>query len=133
MTGRQDLFQQAMNQGHSAAWDQLWDRAAGFYRQALEEIPDHPKALTSLGLALLELQQYDEALVCYQRASAVLPEDPLPVEKVAQICERMGRLNDAIQAALRAADLYIKKNDMERAIENWIRVTRFNPEHINAY
>jgi hypothetical protein len=36
MAGRMDVFQQAMNQGHSAAWDQLWDRAAGYYRQALD-------------------------------------------------------------------------------------------------
>jgi len=133
MTGRQDIFQQAMNQGHSAAWDQLWERASAFYRQALEEFPDHPKALTSLGLALIELQQFEESMVCYTRASRVLPEDPLPLEKIAQICERLGRLNDAIQASLRAADLYMKKNDLDRAIENWARVIRFNPENIQAY
>ena len=86
------IFQQAMNQGHSAAWDQLWDRAAGFYRQALDEFPDNPQALTSLGLALIELQEYDEALRCYQKAAKGLPDDPLPLEKIAQLCERMGNL-----------------------------------------
>ena len=48
MTGQDELFQKAMSKGHSAAWDQLWDKAAVSYRAALTEIPDHPKALSSL-------------------------------------------------------------------------------------
>ncbi len=57
MTGSQERFQQAMNQGHSAAWDQMWDKAVGYYKQALAEFPEHPKALTSLGLDLLEMDR----------------------------------------------------------------------------
>ena len=60
MTGRNEAFQQAMNKGHSAAWDQDWERAADFYRQALEEDPDNPQAFINLGLALFELQEYEE-------------------------------------------------------------------------
>lgn len=58
MAGRENIFNKAMNEGHSAAWDQKWDQAATAYQNALEEFPDHPKALTSLGLALFELQRY---------------------------------------------------------------------------
>jgi tetratricopeptide (TPR) repeat protein len=133
MVDNQELFQKALNQGHSAAWDKNWDQAATFYRQALNEIPDQPQALNNLGLALFELQQFDQALVCYRRAMAVTPEDPLPFERAAQICERLGRLNDATRAALQAADLYIKNRDIEKAIENWIRVTRLSPENISAH
>lgn len=133
MAGRMDIFQQAMNEGHSAAWDQLWDRAAGFYRQALNEFPDNPQALTSLGLALIELQDYDQALRCYQKAEKGLPDDPLPLEKIAQLCERMGKLDVAAQAALRAAELYLKNHDVNKAIENWDRVTRLDPENLQAH
>ncbi len=133
MAGRQDVFQQAMNQGHSAAWDQMWDRAAGLYRQALEEFPEHPQALTNLGLALIELGEYEEALKCYQKAAKVTPDDPLPVEKVAQLYERMGGLDPASLASLRAAELYLKRREVNRAIENWERVTRLNPENLQAY
>ncbi len=133
MTGNQDLFQKTMNLGHSAAWDRQWDQAAVYYRQALDEFPDNPKALTSLGLALYELQQFEDALVCYRRAAVVNPGDPLPVEKVALICEGLGRLNDATRAALQAADLYIKNREVDKALENWMRVTRFNPEHLTAH
>ncbi|MDD5370665.1 MAG: tetratricopeptide repeat protein [Anaerolineaceae bacterium] len=133
MTGSQDRFQQAMNQGHSAAWDQLWDQAVVHYQHALEELPGHPNALSSLGLALLELQRYDEALACYRRAAAAAPNDPLPLEKSAQICERVGRLSDAITASMQAADLYLKNHEVERAIDNWVRVTRFNADHLVAH
>jgi tetratricopeptide (TPR) repeat protein len=133
MAGQMDIFQQAMNQGHSAAWDQLWERAAGFYRQALDEFPDNPQALTSLGLALIELQDYDQSLRCYQKAEKGLPDDPLPSEKIAQLCERMGKLDVAAQASLRAAELYLKSHDVNKAIENWDRVTRLDPENLQAH
>lgn len=133
MAGNPDAFQQAMNQGHSAAWDQSWERAAGFYRRALKEDPNSIQALTSLGLALIELQEYEDALGCYQKAARVAPEDPLPLEKVTQLCERLGQLDMASQAALRAAELYLKNRDANKAIENWERVTRLNPENLVAH
>ncbi len=36
MAGREEVYQGAMNKGHSAAWDQRWDQAADFYRAAYE-------------------------------------------------------------------------------------------------
>jgi tetratricopeptide (TPR) repeat protein len=133
MTENQELFQQAMNQGHSAAWDQLWDRAATYYRQALEASPNHPQALTNLGLALFEVQDYEGALECYLRAAAVLPNDPIPNEKLAQLYERLGNLEQAAQAAFHAAELHMQNRDVNKAIESWIRVARLNPSSLAAH
>ncbi len=133
MTGREDLFQKAMNDGHSAAWDQLWSKAAASYRAALTEMPDNPKALSSLGLALYQMQEFEEALQIYRRLSEISPDDPLPFEKLAQLCERLGNLKDAVEAATKAADLYLNQKDVEKAIENWSRVTQLNPEHVLAH
>ena len=69
MPGREDVFQKAMSEGHSAAWDQQWEKAAAAYRKALEEMPAQPKALTSLGLALFQLQNYPDSLRAYQQAA----------------------------------------------------------------
>ena len=44
MPEREDVFQKAMNEGHSAAWDQDWRKAAAEYRKALQELPDQPKS-----------------------------------------------------------------------------------------
>ena len=133
MSGNQERFQQSMNQGHSAAWDQAWDKAAQYYRQALAEFPDHPKALTNLGLALFELQQYDEALLQYQSAARQTPNDPIPLEKVAEILERLGSLPQATKVYMEVAELYARNKDIDKAIENWSSVVSLTPEHLNAH
>jgi tetratricopeptide (TPR) repeat protein len=133
MPGREDLFQKAMNEGHSAAWDQEWEKAVLAYRRALQEFPDHPKALNSLGLALYQLGQFEEALQIYRQVAKLAPTDPLAFEKVAQLSERVGDLNGAIEAAMQAAELYLRQRDLEKATENWIRVTTLNPDHALAH
>jgi tetratricopeptide (TPR) repeat protein len=133
MPGREDIFQKAMNEGHSAAWDQEWEKAAGAYRKALQEFPDHPKALNSLGLALYQMAQFEDALQIYRQVATLSPEDPMPIEKVAQLSERLGDLKIAVEAAARAADLYLNQRDADKAIENWVRVTTLNPENAVAH
>ncbi|MBK6794605.1 MAG: tetratricopeptide repeat protein [Anaerolineales bacterium] len=133
MPGREDIFQKAMNEGHSAAWDQEWSKAANAYRRALEEFPDHPKALSSLGLALHQMNEVDEALQIYMRAVKISPDDPIPMEKVAQLSERVGDLKTAMDAAIRAGDLFLKQRDTEKALENWVHVTSINPENALAH
>ena len=133
MTGREDVFQKAMNEGHSAAWDQEWSKAASSYRAALQEMPDHPKALNSLGLALFQQGNFEEAQQIYLRAAQVSPQDPTPLEKLAQLFERIGRLKEAIEASSKAADLFMNQRDVDKAIENWVRVTSLEPEHVLAH
>ncbi len=124
MSGNQDEFQKAINLGHSAAWDQMWDRAASFYRQALDEFPENPSALSNLGLALFEMKDYDNALQVYSRAARVSPLDPAPFEKIGKISERLGRISEAVQAYIHAADLFLKIRDVEKSLENWTQVLR---------
>lgn len=132
MAGREDVFQKAMNEGHSAAWDQAWDVAAKAYQKAIDEFPENTKALNSLALAQYQLQRYDDALHTYIRVAQATPDDAVAFEKIAQIYERQGRLNEAIQTAMQAAELYLKAREPEKAIENWLRVVQLNPENINA-
>jgi tetratricopeptide (TPR) repeat protein len=122
-----------MNEGHSAAWDQEWDKAAAAYRRALQEFPDHPRALNSLALALYQVANFEDALKTYQRVVQLSPNDPIAVEKVAQLSERLGDLPTAIGAAMRAADLYLNQREVDKALENWVRVTTLNPENAAAH
>lgn len=132
MTGRQDLFEESMRLGHSAAWDLLWPRAIEFYRKALAESPDNPSALTSLGLALLESGQFKEALSAYHRASKASPGDPLPVEKCGAIFERLGQVEDAVKQHEAAAEMHIARKDAEKAIESWQNIARLAPGNLAA-
>jgi len=133
MPGREDVFQKAMNEGHSAAWDQEWAKAANAYRAALQEMPDNPKALNSLGLALFQQGEFEEALQIYKGVAQIAPQDPLPMEKLAQLLERTGHLKEAIDAAFKAAELFLNQRDVDKAIENWVRVTSLDPEHVLSH
>lgn len=132
MAGNKEAFQKAMNQGHSATWDQDWDKAAGAYSTALKEFPTHPLALTSLGLALFNLQNFPASLACYKKAATISPTDPIPQDKIARIYERMGRLNEAITASLQAADLFLKARSVDKAIDNWLMVLSIQPDNTNV-
>ncbi len=132
MAGNVQAFQKAMDQGHSAAWDQNWIKAAEFYRQALTEDAENPNALSSLALALFEMGELDEALKIYQKLAKISPNDPLPMEKVARIFERQGRLKEAIQTYMHVAEMYLRGRDVEKAIENWSRITSLQADHLLA-
>ncbi len=133
MSENQQRFQSLLSQGHSAIWDQDWSRAADFYRQALEEIPDHPLALSSLGLAYLELKDLAGAMKCYQRVAALTPDDPGPVDKIAHIYELEGKTTEFLRTLLQAAELYLKNRDVERAVQNWRQVLRIQPNNLAAH
>ena len=133
MTESQNRFHEAMNQGHTAAWDQDWQDAADHYRQALEELPDDPKALVSLGLALYELGLYDQSLQYYSQAVELSPEDPLGFEKTSQLYELLGQNEDVITPALRASELYLKEGNIAKAVECLVRVNRVDVENLPAH
>lgn len=132
MSGNQENFQEAINRGNSAAWEMDWQGAAIYYQQALDEFPENPLALTSMGLALYEQQKFEEANEYYKKAALVSPEDPIPPEKIADIFERQGRLKEAIQAVIHAAELYLKIRDAEKAISCYERATSLDPMNLHA-
>ncbi|MCD6475517.1 MAG: tetratricopeptide repeat protein [Anaerolineaceae bacterium] len=133
MAGDRKKFQKAISQANSAAWDMEWNNAAEFYRMALDEFPESPVALTSLGLALYEQRKYDEALVYYKKAALLNPEDPMPYEKVADIYGRQGRLREAVQSSIHAAELNLKMHDAEKAISCYQQATSLDPENLHAH
>ncbi|NIS81309.1 MAG: tetratricopeptide repeat protein [Anaerolineales bacterium] len=130
--GRQDLFEESMRLGHSAAWDLKWDRAIEFYRKALTQSPEDPGALTSLGLALLEMGQFKEALAIYHKAAKISPQDPIPFERCAEIFERLGQISDAVTQRNAAAERYLQRKDAQKAIENWVHIARLAPNDLNT-
>ena len=133
MSGDQQTFRNAMNQGHSAAWDQDWEKAGSYYHIAIDEFPENTSALTSLALALFEIQKYPEALEYYMRVTQLSPNDPVPMQKVAEVYEHLGNLDNATKAYMDVADLYARSKDIDKAIQSWSRVVTLNPEHLTAH
>lgn len=133
MTDGEERFQELISKGHSAAWDQEWDRAASYYQQALDEKPQDTNALKSLGLALFEMREYQQSLEYYQKAAQIDPEDPVPVEKMVLITKRLGNRKKAANLALKAAELYLHNEDIQKAIDNWNRALEIDPFKVRAY
>jgi tetratricopeptide (TPR) repeat protein len=132
MTDGEKRYQTAIMEGHSAAWDQNWLQAAEFYRQALVEKPEDPRAHTNLALALFELGNFKDSLTHYMLVAEKTPQDPVPIEKIAILYEVLNRPDIGSRVALKAAEIYLNNGDIDKAMENWIRATEMNPGNITA-
>jgi tetratricopeptide (TPR) repeat protein len=127
MPGDRAAYEQAMNAGHNAAWDKEWPAAIAAYGQAVQQFPEDAEAHIHLGLALLEVGRLEDALKVYTRAHQLSPADPIPLEKSADILEKIGRLKDAAQQYINVADVYLAQRDLDKAIYNWDRSTKLTP------
>jgi tetratricopeptide (TPR) repeat protein len=127
MPGNQEAYEQAMNAGHNAAWEQDWMVAVAAYGKAVQEFPNDPEAHIHLGLGLLELGRLEDALKVYTRAHQLAPDDPIPLEKSADVLERMGRLREAAQQYINVSEVYLQQRDLEKAVANWERATQLTP------
>src|SRR5687767_162760 len=105
MADNREVYEQAMNAGHNAAWDQDWQAAIQAYGRAVQEFPTDPDGHIHLGLALLEVGRLDDALKIYTRAHQLAPGDPIPLEKSADVLERLGRLREAAQQYVNVAEV----------------------------
>lgn len=126
-TGQRERYDHFLNMGHSFAWDQKWDKAVAAYAKALQEVPEDPESHKYLGLALLQTKRYADALKVYMRAHQLAPDDPVPLEKSADVLERLGRLKEAAQQYISVAEIYLSQHDIEKSIGNFERATLLTP------
>jgi len=132
MAGRREVYEQALKQGNSAAWDQKWEQAIAAYQRALTEFPGDPVAMDHLGLAYLQSGQLDQAQATYQDAIRADPQNPIPYEKIAEILERGGKMVESVQLRLSAAELFLASREAGKAIDNWLAAARLVPENMVA-
>ncbi|MFZ5810345.1 MAG: tetratricopeptide repeat protein [Chloroflexota bacterium] len=133
MVTNEERIQGLIEEGHSAAWEQDWERAVTLYKKALELDQQNAGAWSSLGLAYIELGRFKEAYEAYFRAAKIKPDDPIPVEKLAQLANELGQAQQAAGFALRAGELYLKNREVQKAVENWAYAVRCTPEDQQAH
>ncbi len=133
MAGNREIYEQAMNAGHNAAWDQDWKAAIPSYGRAIQEFPDDLEAHLALGFCLLEAGRLEDALKVYVRAHQLSEGDPIPLEKSADILERQGRLREAANQYINVAEIYLGQRDLNKTIDNWERATRLTPGLVNIH
>jgi tetratricopeptide (TPR) repeat protein len=133
MAGNREAFEQAMNAGHNAAWEQNWSEAIAAYGRAIQQFPQDPDAHIHLGLSLLKAGRLDAALKVYTRAYQLDSNDPIPLEKSAEVLELMGRLREAAQQYVNVAEIYLGQRDLDKAVGNWKQATRLSPGFISVH
>jgi hypothetical protein len=117
-------YGQAMREGHAAAWSARWRDAVGHYRQALAAIPHDATARTSLAAALVHGGQPHDALGLYEELALERSDDTALMLRVAELRQRVGRVDDADRAYLEVAEKYLAAGQHEKAVGVWRRLVQ---------
>jgi tetratricopeptide (TPR) repeat protein len=131
--GNRQLFDQALKRGNQLVWDKAWDKALAEYETALNEFPENPIALASAGFVYTQLKRLDDALIAYQNANRVQPNDPAIISRLAEVQERLGLAEDAIESLLSLGDLYSIRKTTDKAIQCWERVVKLALDNVEAH
>jgi tetratricopeptide (TPR) repeat protein len=133
VAGNRQIFEEAMRQGTNYAWDRQWEEAVAEYRKAIAELPNEVAAYVALGQALTQSGQDREALSIYQRAARLAPNDPQSVTRVAEVQENLGQQAGAVKSWLHAADMYLRQQNVDAALNVWEHVVEIAPENLSAH
>ena len=121
MEGR-ELYAAAMREGHVHAWAGRWREAVSSYRRALEFMAQDVTARSSLATALAHAGLASEALATFEELAVDRPDDTAVALRVAELRQRIGRMDDADDAYLRVAALYHSAGQGEKAKAIWRRL-----------
>ncbi len=133
MAGNQTIFQEAIRKAHNFAWDKKWPQAIAEYQRALREFDNDALVWLSLGAALLELKRAAEAKDAYRRASELLPNDIGVHQKLAQLYQQLGDVENALQTYLIVATAHMKSGELSKAVESWRAILKLNPSHLESH
>jgi len=132
VAGNRQRYQEALNRGAQYAWDNDWRRAARHFEIARAEFPDDPTPFKRLGQTHFELNEYPNALRFYQQAARLDPTDVVTLGRIADVFERLGRIDEAALTYMAVAEAHIKSRDLDATVSHWERATRLDPNLVSA-
>ena len=132
MAGKRKLFEQALREANNFAWDGQWDRAIEAYRRALEEFPAEAAVRASLAQAYVSAGRLEAALTEFEQLSALTPDDPTPLLRLADTLARLGRTEEAAGRFEKAAGLLENAGQPARAAETLEYVVKLLPRRMAA-
>jgi serine/threonine-protein kinase len=98
ITTRYDLVGVLADTGH-------WIDAADDVRAALDADPSDYRAPFRLGIALMSQQRDEEAIVLFRKAVEIEPSAPGPYHRLASVCSRTNRHDEALDAVRKWTEL----------------------------
>lgn len=133
MAGNRDAYEQAMRAAFDHSWNRSWKAAIEAYKKALMEFPEDLTATTALGSAFLEMGQPQVALKVFERAVQLAPQDTGALTKLADVQERLGKLEEAAATHTRAGQAFAQQGKLEEAVDAWTRASRLVPDQVQAF
>lgn len=133
MAGDQKKFEIAMMHADRFSQAGKWPEAIKAYRFAMAEFPNSEAAIIGFGQAAFSLGQLDLAQKAYRQALKINPTHLKALNLMADIQERLGQLDAAAETYLRMGNVYASTNELDKAIDSWIRATKLTSGHVNAH
>jgi len=132
MAGDRALFDKTLSEGHSAAWEQNWEDAIRFYRQAVSEFPESPDGVSSLAFGTNGAWGLRGSVALLSESIGLKPDDPFAFANMAKILERIGKPREAFQNYLRGAELFLKEKLVDQCVESFQHGITLQPDNLNA-
>jgi tetratricopeptide (TPR) repeat protein len=126
-------YDEALNRGHTYAWDQRWAEAIDSFREAAQTEPAEPAPYAGLGMAYVELGQLEAALENYKLAARYSQGEVMHLQRVAEVQERLGLEDEAGKTYMVIGELELKRGRLTEAINNWHRAVRLEPNLLRAH
>jgi tetratricopeptide (TPR) repeat protein len=133
MAGNRDVYEQAMRDAYDHSWNRDWKAAIEAYKRALTQFPKDPAATVGLGGVFVELGQPQVAIKVFERAVQLAPEDTGALAHLADVQERLGRLDDAATTHTEAGQVFARQGKLEEAADAWTKASRLVPDQAQAY
>jgi len=80
----------------------------------------------------LQKQKFESALETYQEISRYQPNDEEVLQNLGDLCLRLNRSAEGLRYLAQLADLYIKKNDITRAVATCRKILKMSPQDVNT-
>lgn len=112
-------YEMALEIGEEAVRQGKWQQALTCFQTALTGLPREPRVYNGLGDTHLALADRNRALGSYKEAARLAGDNPVYVEKVAQIQRDMGQTAQAAQSYLIAGDILWSQDQPKAAEAKW--------------
>ncbi len=133
MANTRARYDEALNRGHTYAWDQRWAEAIDSFREAALAEPAEPAPYAGLGMAYAELGQIEEALENYKLAARYSQGEVMHLQRVAEMQERLGLEGEAGKTYMAIGEVELKRGRLNDAMHNWHRAVRLEPNLLRAH
>lgn len=139
--------QELVEKARKAMQEQRFEEAILLLNKAIDKNAKNADAFNARGVALFELGKHNDAMLDYEQAIQLAPQDYRPYFNRAELYrtlkqwkEALEDYNQAIRFAPQVADLYLNRGvleyqqgDLNKAIEDFRKVIQLEPNHKNAF